>query len=432
MAKLYASWLGVFAAGWSPTDKNYEGGCITDGAFDTDKFKRFVHQARKYGGAEGMRIFPYECKWVTKPEKMFSPHPWDTERKAWVLGEYNPDYFAALDKIVAILEANRVRLMYSLFDNCQTHRSAAERRMAPWLNNTEGLPDYIKGIEQSKRWVRYIVNRYGNRIDYEICNEYTQIKGSNTADCAKWLAQMADTLLRMDVPPENICWGACPIGVYADGVFTINRDKDLTVQVSRLLSRMKDRNGKLYNDSRTQDRIYCTAHNIGVFPTDRKDEDIAVQCWGDAHTRNALLSDDGQSAGHSKWNSEPDGTWRRGDYDETYHTTLYLLQHDGGKPLKWIIETLPSNTKPSAWKENAQAMADAYRSRYGKFPPNYGTDNPAYNEPAPPIEPTPITPQPDPEPTTCGVRYWYQHLKRLNFKAAWEHLLGKHNSERTK
>jgi hypothetical protein len=65
----------------------------------------------------------------------------------------------------------------------------------------------------------------------------------------------------------------------------------------------------------------------------------------------------------------------------------------------------------------------------------YILTNDGVEPPAPPTGPTgptaptgPTGPTAPIPPTTCGLNYWYQHLKTLNFKAAWDHLLGKHAS----
>jgi hypothetical protein len=336
---------------------------------------------------------------------MFSPVMWDAVQKAWDLTRYNEAYFKALDKVVEIAEANNIRIMFSLFDNCQRHRTAQNRLYAPWMNNVQGIGLYIESINLSKAWVSKIVGRYGNRMDYEICNECVHWQG--VAKTSQWLAAMADHLIRLGVPADRICWGAEPIGTYAANKFDIDEDNDLTVQACRLLSRMPDpyRPGKTYNDRRelgqlaAQDALWCTIHNIGIFPKDRKDEDIAVQCWGDKRTRKYIASTDGQSAGSSTMDCEPDGTWRRGDATETYDTCKYLFAHDGNKTGKVTIELLPSNTNPAAWVPGLLGAVKAYKERYGVYPENWGKVPPV----VPPVEPGPITPPDKPKPPQSGV-----------------------------
>jgi hypothetical protein len=187
--------------------------------------------------------------------------------------------------------------------------------------------------------------------------------------------------------------------------------------------------GKVYNEDgdRAQDRIYCTIHNVGVLKPDPKDERIAVQLWGGSHTRKAILSDDGQSAGHSALNCEQDGAWRRGNYAETFEAQKYLSDNDGGKPWRWIFESLPSNTSPPAWLDNVRAMAAAYHARFGTWPENRGTPDPVYSSPEPEPEP-PTPPGPDPEAGKVGLlaaiaaavlAFWKRILAWYRKKGAW-------------
>lgn len=407
-SNIWVSWLGVFANGWRPTKAGWDGGCVQDMKFNEPQFRKFIEQARFYG-ANGCRIFPYECKWVTKHTDMFSPVMWDDIQKAWDLHKFNPAYFDALDKVIEIANSNNIKVMFSCFDNCQRHRTKQNKLYAPWLNNVQGIPLYMSSIYESKKWIDKIVGRYGNKINYEICNEYSRESGYSVAEAALWLAQMADHLIQSNVPPGNICWGATPTGTYKDGKFTIDPDRDLTVQACRVLSNMIDkRTGKRYRDTlpQAQDLLWCTVHNIGVYPKDPQDEHAAVQMWGDNHTRKFIASTDGQSNGNSLLDCEEDGTWRRGDEAETYSTCRYLMAHDGGqfgKVQKVTIELLPSNTNPEAWIFGALGAAMAYRDSYGAYPKNWHTKPtppaPPVDPPVPPVPPTPPAPEPPiPEP----------------------------------
>ena len=422
------SCLGAMANGWHPKKASFEGGFIKDMKFEKARFEAFIAQARFYG-ASFWRVFPYETKWIKCWQDMFSPYQWDEVQGAWNLDTHNEPYFAVLDQMIATAGRNGIRSIFSLFDNCQNHCAPGSNRnekMAPWLWNTQGIRLYTNSTFYSKRWTQKIGRRYGNRIDYELCNELT-VEKSNVAEVSNWMAQMADCLLRMGVLPERIHWGAEPIGDWNGDKFEIDKQRDLITVASRILSRMPDPDhpGKTYNDFRVQDRILCTIHNIGIYPEDDTDEDIAVQCWGNNRTRNALVSDDGQKVGKSKLNCEEDGTWRRGDYKQTYDTTLYFLKNSAGKSLKWYIESLPSNNALPAWRDNIKAMAQACFDYYGVWPENWGKPFVPELEP---ITPDPVTPPiPDDgvvESEPCTL--WY-HLKRLNFRAAWEHLLGKHS-----
>lgn len=385
-ANLYVSWLGIFATGWMPDKEGWEGGCMKDMRLNEDQFKAFIHQARKYG-ANRCRIFPYETKWVKSADKMFSPYLWDSNFSKWDLDKYNEIYFEELDKIVEIAKLNNIRIMLSLFDNCQYHTAPGSNRnplMAPWQNNVQGFANYFVSFEYARRTAQKVYSRYGNTMEYEICNEFSQIKGYSPQDCGAWAAKLADFLIQSGCPERNICWGALPVGKFVGDKWEVDTDRDLTVQASRYLSNMIDgRTGKKYRETlpQAQDLILCTVHNIGIYPEDSDDEEKCVQMWGDARTRWFLASDDGQSKGDSVKNCEPDGTWRRGDYQQTYNTAKYILSKCGGVDGKTSLESLPSNTAPDAWLESIRGLADAYKNRYGKYPENYGTPDPVYPPP---------------------------------------------------
>jgi hypothetical protein len=66
-------------------------------------------------------------------------------------------------------------------------------------------------------------------------------------------------------------------------------------------------------------------------------------------------------------------------------------------------------------------MSEAHFEFFKVWPENYGKFP---DVPEPPVPPTPPTPPPA---TICGKIHWYQHLKTLNFKAAWAHLRGRHD-----
>jgi hypothetical protein len=84
---------------------------------------------------------------------------------------------------------------------------------------------------------------------------------------------------------------------------------------------------------------------------------------------------------------------------------------------------LPQNwdTVKKWYMENAEALAEAYIDATGKRPWNLSKE--------PPVEPVPEPPtsQPDINPTICGVKHWYEHLRTWNFHAAWDHLWNKHD-----
>lgn len=88
------------------------------------------------------------------------------------------------------------------------------------------------------------------------------------------------------------------------------------------------------------------------------------------------------------------------------------------------IEHLPDDKPWDECRVEQLGVFDAIAAAYAEtFPPleNFGKWPDAWVDPDPPDPP-------DPPPTTCGKNHWWEHLKTLNFKAAWDHLLGRHDS----
>ena len=88
---------------------------------------------------------------------------------------------------------------------------------------------------------------------------------------------------------------------------------------------------------------------------------------------------------------------------------------------KFGFEYLPkARNNDDCAAKGVAAISDAYFNQFGFWPENYGRYPNDWIEP-----PGPIDPNPNPIPPTPPCTFW-GHLKRLNFKAAIEHLLGKH------
>ena len=220
------------------------------------------------------------------------------------------------------------------------------------------------------------------------------------------------------------------IGKYEGSKFIVDKEKDLDHLASLLLSNMVDkRTDEQYRKTAAQDKIRCAVHHVGIYPDDKYHEEMAVQLFGAGRTRNCDLSTDGISNGKSKWDREFDGQWGRGDGKQTYDTFTFLLQKMTKADKLMRFEILPSNNLPYAWKDEIEMAAKAYHDFYKVWPENWG--KPFVPEPTPEPLPEPIIPpviiiddEEKPDEPPCTILY---HLKRLNFRAAWEHLLGKHS-----
>jgi hypothetical protein len=96
------------------------------------------------------------------------------------------------------------------------------------------------------------------------------------------------------------------------------------------------------------------------------------------------------------------------------------LEFKNGGPA-FGYEYLPKAQKDDVSAASVLAISEMYKQRFGKWPDNYTKYPDDWIDPVTP-EPEPPTP-PIPVPEKCTL--WY-HLKRLNFRAAWAHILGRH------
>lgn len=421
--KFYVSWLGVFAAGW-------EHSCVDKrGEFYWVKWETFCQQAANLG-AVGVRIFPYETKWLdaTKPWEMWSPNVWDDVQKAWNLDLYNPKYFSTIAEMIRIAAKYNIRIMYSLFDNCQRHiirdRITA---LAPWLNNVQGIPLYMNDIPASLKWADKVYAEFGNTIDYEVGNEIEPAKKQSSMDAAEWLGAVWMRLIDLGVPAGNIIWGARP--TWKDGV--IDKENDLTHLAH---NKVIGRNPKY---EIPQEPFF--KWKLSPIVVHKLNMDAAIstsKTWLGPQSLRVFASNDGVIDGASVTDMDvlPSGErWHNNDFAEWYEIVKYMLgrvkdQTAQGYFPKLIIECLPHNTEPGAWVPEFGGAIQAYHNHYDRWPEPYGKYPHIIPDPQPEPEPEPPTPQPEPIPAGCGVNAWYKHLKTWNFKAAYGHLIGKHNA----
>lgn len=389
------SWLTVFRD------------CVKDGVFNFTRWEEHCRESAN-AGANSCRILAY-APWEVKPQELYCPYAFDVVQGAWNLDVWHNSYFETLRWMVTIALAYNLKVWFSLFDNCQFHHGT----VAPWSLNVQDRDGYYADVQRSLKWVDKVFGILGNDVSYEIVNE-----GEPKGDMKKavnWYVAIYERLMALKVPEENICWGATPHAKYADGKWEDDRPRNLLTQV---LSALKGLPGKL--------QCYRSMHNVGV-PTAEHPASYAgawaTAWWGGNHTGKAFLSDDGVGNGAAPLD-EYKGM-RRPSGDQWYRIAKVLIANDGGKVGKWWIEHCPKNYAAEAWLPAIRGIVKAYAEKYG-YPENWGK----YPKPVepPPIEPGPITPPPAPEPTTCGVKHWWEHLKTWNFKAAWEHLFGKHNA----
>jgi len=403
------SWLEVF----SPTVM----GCLTDDytTVDYDKWETWCRETANAGG-NGIRILPYS-PWnypsgAVPIERLFNPYLLDQMSGKWNLDRWNNVWFLALGEMVRIADLYNLKIWLALFDNCQTHHGC--ERVAPWWTNIQGVRGYYDDLPRALKFANEVVDLVGNRINYELINEGEE--RGNMVGAVKWNVAVFDKLIAKGIKPETICWGALPSTIYEGGKFEQDRPHDLAQQILSITER---------RDREQSNKVYRAMHGVGTANEVVNGEaflasycgEWALQWWGKGHSGKGFVSDDGVGNGNNKLDHLPNGNYQRPDAAEWYIVAKEFFENDGGKNGKWIVERLPQNIDPAVWIPTLMAISRAYKKIYGTWPENYA------KFPKPEPVPEPVEPEPIPAPQFCTI--WY-HLKRLNFKAAWEHLMGNH------
>lgn len=360
---LLNSWLVVF----SPTVQ----GCLKNDytEFDYDKWEIWCQKSAN-SGANGIRILPY-APWSQEGgavpiNKLWSPNI--LENGKWNLDKWNETYFQTLVKMIEIASNYKLKIWFSLFDNCQWHHQAGG--VTPWGNNTQRINGYYGSLPYALKWVDKVFSYIGTKVNYEIINEGEE-RQLSLKSAAEWIIAVFDHLIEKGVLPENVCWGPLPSSIYEDGVWEQDREHDLAQHILSITER---------RDREQSNKVYRAMHGVGVADEVVKGETFpasycgewGLQWWGRNHSGKGFLSDDGVRNGANTQDREPNGIYTRPSGEQWYKVLMKVYDQDGNKAKKWVIERLPSNMNPDVWVPTLESLSKAYKDSYGTYPDNYG------------------------------------------------------------
>ena len=404
---LCLSWMGVMLN--DVKDNSYPGwdsGCFraSDGRLDVDAWTEFCRMIANVGANQ---------------TRLFMARPWvEVSSNKWDLTRYVPEYWGDMRQMIAIAKAFNVRCIVTLFDECEFHLG----RINPYSSNVQEIKFY-RDLTLSKKIVKRFLNELGpTNCDWEICNEMAWTPGweSGKGNVA-WFAALYELLLAEGVPAANIIYGPL-LQPHQYNATSKQFEIDSTTYAVGQAAEIWRAHG-IGNDSINASRM--VVHNVGGAPEtvsgikfpNGYDTQFAVQFFGRQSSKprhNPFVSDDG--IGQNDMQFQPDGRWTRPTPKALGISSEHIFRNSDGN---WTIEVLSYRDLIEA---QGEAIAQAYKRVCGAFPHDYGK----YPKPEP--EPEPPTPPEPPKPTTCGVSKWYQHFKKtLNFRAAWDHLMGRHN-----
>ena len=365
------------------------------------KLRREVMRQRvallAWQGVNGMRILPYGG-WnpngtMQKAEECFTPYL--VENGKFNLDRPNPDYWPIIYDVAWIMAEFNVEMWFCLFDNCQFWHNPA---WACWRNNIQGRGNYMEDLERSEAWTLEAVNNLGHlpNVGWVVCNEADDFGNPKRAD--NWYTTILTALKDCGVKPEHISLGAIlnKATGYENGEFIRKRClQDAAKSVSH----------EVFGEPAAYER-YLPVHSV-------TDDPSAQWLYGILHAEamayfkhlNCILSNDGCK--------DKDSTKNRVLWREMCAATIPQITSKRKIIFEFLSDSDSIETKIASAQYMAEGIGKSWLVNWHRKP---------Y---VPEPEPAP-GPQPEPEPTppqTCTL--WY-HLKRLNFHAAWDHLMGRH------
>jgi len=343
-----------------------------------------------YEGISGFRFLAYggwTATGMQKAEECFAPY--QVVNGKFDLDQPNPDYWPIVVEVAEICREYNCEFVFCLFDHCQFW---GDPSWACWRNNVRGNYSYFDDFERSEAFVLQAVNHLGGmkHVSFCVINEGKEIGSRDVA--LDWYEMVFRALKAGGIAPERIDVGT----LLNEGTWTGSEwDRNLVLQ-----DHVKGRAKKIFGE-REGKRVWLPIHNVTAGATKQFPHGPIYQEGMDYFPKlSCRLSNDGCK---DKDSTASRILWR----DMCAHTWAYYGDR------KIIFEMLSDSASLEVKLESARFMAEGL-----------GTKNLANYHRKPYVPEG--QPQPEPEPTppqTCT--FWY-HIKRLNFHAAWDHLMGRH------
>jgi hypothetical protein len=484
---VFNSWLCLFA---NSTGEGVISGTIGNFSVDIEEVKRRVRLSAN-AGANGMTILLY-APWDSKNTNDFlCPFYLEGDKydmRKYSL-EYDNIFVKVVKTIMEEIPSNFM-LEICYLDNCQTHHDAPNPYKWKGVTmNKQGYRsfydmtyiDHCKFIDHIEEliqpWSERIRRKVGNELPVILngmVNVKTPVGTVTVPKSVKLVYDLGRYLYDVKGIPANMLgWGGVPGTVvwkdvtengvtkkkfvveYIDSegnVIDANNSKtdSMHVQLDRIANRIDPAFAK---EVLVEVHGSCGGYKDESQPQPSFWSCMAVDFYGSTHTRKFDLSNDGDNCKVKKYQSEVDkldnGLYCRWNEQTHYDVYRYVFKNNkAGRQFK--VETLPQSWKSDYGVVNFRYVAKAYKDEYkvplfneNKYPPIVpecklgDTKTEKCSDGSTIITHTCIDGkwQPTgnvcpiiPDPTTCGLNHWYQHLKTLNFKAAWDHLLGKHDA----
>jgi hypothetical protein len=387
------------------------------------------------------RIALYCVGGERKRSQCFMPWVYVPDVDAWILNIKNQDFFNILRQVALAANEVGVQLMVCIMNECEERKAVPgdegeRRRQSPYFHNVNG----VQGLYDRKAlpfiatltdWILEALA--GTDYSIELINEGHR-RGSGSADAVN---AMLPKLIAADVKPWNISLGAdildTPLAGFRDvGDWKQRWPNELQPPDRENYDIFYDRLHlvKYYNDTNypkaTWQVFYLICHNFA----DRADKEFSAIFPYGRRTGYAIESGVDRNLANNRVCFSTDGTDNadapsgRPSPERMKAAMLHVMRHNkrykdtpliDGRPKLWF-DFLPGGEGTASIVKVVDAMNEAHREFFGVDLENRGKFPEPPTPPVPPVPPTPPAP-------TCTL---WSHLKRLNLKAAWEHILGKH------
>jgi len=440
------AWFGIDAfstiPGWGDVTK------IPDGSFvitpeSRERLREYIGKLA-WEGINGKHMLPYagwlQDKTMQAPEDCFTPYVYENGK--WNLDKRNPYYWPIVKEVIGIFKEFNVEMPYCLFDNCQFWKNPA---WACWSNNHQGIQNYMQDILRSVAWVQEAVQQIGgyDNVLFEAVNEGQEWGG--LPNSKNWFRNVCQTLYNNGIEPERFSVGVNLARKNYLGDFTFQPTTEfqewtkaiseevwgeipslgITLPVHGVLGDM----GGWYENG-----VFRSAPEL-IFGQMFHEANWA---WGPVHTKRVwIVSNDGnpdKDSAQAREAFKKMCAWSMQNINQIkangQHRIIYEMECDSGDLAVKLI-----GARAMAEGVGVQNLVNYHRKEYvPEVPPECQIGQTKTEKcwdgsviithvckegkwqatgTACPVK-----------PPTCTA--WY-HLKRLNFKAWFAHIQGKHN-----
>lgn len=395
-------------------------------------------------GISQHRIALYCVGSLAPRSQLFMPWYYVSSADAFNLLVKNQPFFDVLRQMAIETNKMKVQLMVCVMNECE-ERKPARKEQSPFYHNINGVDGLYdnKALPYIGTLTDWILEALaGTDFAIELINEGHR-RGSGSVEAVE---VMLPKLYAAGVKPWDISLGADVVDyTYSnpDIEFTKRWPNEPHPPKFENYDFFMNRLVKVYDPkypNATHEAFYVSHNFADDAPKEYGKErpygartDYTKVCWIDHNlaSNRVCFSTDG-----TDFADAPSG---RPSPARMKAAMLYVMRSNpqykktpliNGRPKLWFDflpkgETIPDQVKI------VDAMNEVHKEFFGEDLENRGKV-PPYVEPEPVI-PDPVI-EPEPEPKTdittwdCTILY---HLKRLNFKAAFEHLIGKHKWRQT-